>query len=113
MKKDDCKTPLSEVVHFSNIERKVLLTLSIIGLVGPNGIFVYYSLFRWSDFLSTLRDPVALSFIVEAFLVMGILAWCCAKLLSPRQGWLFVLFSLIGGLGFSLPVFLFKEASHR
>ncbi len=93
-------------VQFGRFERIALLALGGFGLIGPNGGFLYFTFFRWPEVLSTLRNPVALAFIVEAFFAMGILAYYFTKVSTSKNGMLFVALSLIGGLGFSVPVYL-------
>ncbi|NIN69522.1 MAG: hypothetical protein GTO63_33530 [Anaerolineae bacterium] len=93
-------------VQFGRSERIAFLVLGVFGLVGPNGVFLYYTFFRWPELLSTLRDPVALAFLSEAFLVMGILAYYFAKISPSRRWMVFIALSLIGGLAFSVPVVL-------
>jgi hypothetical protein len=54
-----------------------------------------------------MRNPVAAAFIFEAFVVMGLLAWLVRRFRIGVLPWaVFVLLSLVGGLAFSIPVFL-------
>lgn len=57
--------------------------------------------------------PLAVAFIAEAFFVMGILAYYFAKILSEKKWLVFIALSLIGGLGFSIPVFLVTNGSNE
>jgi hypothetical protein len=93
-------------------KQRLLLTLAaVFGLLGPNGVFLYYALFRRDDLLTAMRDPVTLAFVIEAFLVVALLAWYFAWRPLGRWGWkLFVVLSLVGGLGFGIPAFLLLNA---
>jgi hypothetical protein len=99
--------------EFSQIERIFLLGLGLLGLLGPNGVFLYFAFFRGSEFLATMRDPVAIAFMADAFLVMGILAYYFAKISTGKKGLIFIVLSLIGGLGFSVPAFLLTNGSNQ
>ena len=84
----------------------MLLVVALIGLVVPNGFFIYWiatGLDGWRDILS---NYLALGFILDAFMAMIILAVYFSKRPIGKHGaGTFVLLSLIGGLGFSLPMF--------
>lgn len=89
-------------------QEKLLLALAIFGLIVPNGIFLYYALVVPSALQATLRDPVALVFITEAFALMFLFAWLIQRLGLRAPGWLtFILMSLIGSMVFSIPAFLY------
>lgn len=101
----------NEQIHLSTGERRVLWVISLLGLLGPNGVFVYCAVFRWHDLPDALRNPVAAAFIFEAFVVMGLLAWMVRRFRIGVLPWsVFVVLSLIGGLAFSIPVFLLWRA---
>lgn len=91
----------------STNQRTALWAVALFGLLGPNGVFLYYALFRWNDLLAALQNPVTLAFVIEAFLVMGLLAVYFAWKPMGRWGWkTFIVLSLIGGLGFAIPAFV-------
>ena len=93
-------------------QRTALWAFALFGLLGPNGVFLYYAFFCWSDLLATLQHPVTLAFVVEAFLVMGLLAAYFAWKPLGRWGWkTFIVLSLIGGLGFAIPAFVAINAA--
>ncbi len=76
------------------------------GLLGPNGVFIYYLLLRPDDFQAAMRNPLTLAFIIEAFLVTALLAVLIARTGLGKWGWkAFIALSLIGGLGFSVPLY--------
>jgi hypothetical protein len=92
----------------SSRARVALSLVALFGLAGPNGVFLYYLAVHWNETWATLRHPAALAFVVEAFVVMGLVAVYVAHrpLGNGRFGWQsFVALSLLGGLAFSLPTF--------
>ena len=36
------------------MQRLFLCLAAVVFLLGPNGVFVYYALFRWNDFVTAL-----------------------------------------------------------
>lgn len=87
-----------------------LAIIAVIGLIGPNGVFLYFAFWRWTEFAQALRHPVTLAFVIESFIVMGLLAAYLARK-SERWGWKsFVVLSLIGGLGFGIPAIVLLNA---
>ncbi len=98
---------MKEPIELSAGERRVLWFICLLGLLGPNGVFVYCVLFRWHDLPEALKNPVAAAFIFEAFVVMGLLAWLVRRFRIGVLSWVaFVMLSLVGGLAFSVPAFL-------
>jgi hypothetical protein len=98
---------MPEPSNFNPRERLWLGVLAVAGLVGLNGVFVYSALYHRETVLAALRNPVALAFIVEAFVVMGLVAWLLGRWQRNRLGWgWFVLLTLIGGLAFGIPAVL-------
>jgi uncharacterized membrane protein len=83
-----------------------LLLIALFGLFVPNGIFIYWMLTEFNSMSDFFTNRLALGFILEAFLVLGMLTYYFAK--NPigkfKWPWL-VVFSLIGGLGFGLPFY--------
>lgn len=103
-----------EPLILSPSKRTFLGLAALFGLLGPNGVFVYYVLFRWNDLLAALRNPVTLAFVVEAFVVMALLAWFFTQRPLGRHGWkTFVLLSLIGGLGFGIPALVLLNSRRQ
>lgn len=93
--------------EFSRRERQVLWGIALVGLLGPNGVFLYCAFFQWETIPAALRNPVAAAFIFEAFVVMGLLAWGIRRFRLGVLSWVaFVVLSLAGGLAFSIPAFL-------
>lgn len=83
-----------------------LLLIALFGLFVPNGIFIYWLFTEFSSLGDVINNRLALGFIIEAFLVLGLLAYWFAKNPPGKIRWYwFVLLSLIGGLGFGLPFY--------
>lgn len=95
----------------SRAERASLIAVAVFGMLGPNAVFVYYGVSRRAEFMAAMRHPVGLSLLVDAMIAMTLLAWAIARSRRFRHGWeLFVGLSLLGGLVFSIPVFLLINA---
>ena len=83
-----------------------LLLTSLFGLVVPNGLFIYWALTEFSSIADVVNNKLALAFIIEAFLMLGIMTVYFARNPIGKLGWpWFVVFSLIGGLGFGIPFY--------
>lgn len=86
--------------------RAVLLSIAAFGLIVPNGMFLYYVFAQFSSLADVTGNLLALGFIIDAFMAMGLVALWFARNPIGRYSWkTFVLLSVIGGLGFSLPFF--------
>jgi hypothetical protein len=83
-----------------------LVLVALFGLLVPNGIFVYWLLTEFDGVAGVIGNRLALAFIIEAFLVLGIMAYYFARnpIGAVRWYW-FVVLSLIGGLGFGIPFY--------
>lgn len=80
--------------------------VALIGFIVPNGFFVYWLLFEFDGFGPILRDKLALGFILDVLLALILLAIYFAHHPLGRLKWpWFVVLSLLGGLGFSLPLY--------
>ena len=83
-----------------------LVLVALFGLLVPNGIFVYWLLTEFDGVGLVIANRLALAFIIEAFLVLGIMAYYFARYpIGPVRWYWFVALSLIGGLGFGLPFY--------
>jgi hypothetical protein len=91
-----------------------LLVVAFIGLVGPNGLFLYWLFVDFNGIATILQDKLAIAFITDAFLATGVLAFLFAR--SPigevRWPW-FVMLSLAGGLGFSIPFYVWLNRAGK
>ncbi len=83
-----------------------LLIIAFFGLLVPNGIFVYWLLNDFHSLSDFTNNRLAVPFIVEAFVVMFLMAYWFAKNPPGKVKWYwFIVLSLIGGIGFSIPLF--------
>lgn len=93
----------------------ILLLIALFGLFVPNGLLLYWLLNEFNGLADIVQNKLALAFILDAFLVLGLLAYYFSSRPIGRVKWFwFVLLSLIGGMGFSLPFYWWlnkREAS--
>lgn len=83
-----------------------LVAVALFGLLVPNGIFVYWMLAEFNGVGPVVENKLALAFMIEAFLVLGIMTVYFARNPIGRVKWYwFVVLSLIGGLGFGIPFY--------
>ena len=98
---------MTTVPQYTPRERVALVALAAFGFVALNGTFVYALIARPRALAEALANPVALAFIVEALVMVAVLAYLLARWKVSRRSWVwFVALSLIGGLAFALPVVL-------
>lgn len=91
-----------------------LWALALLGLLGLNGAFVYGVLTQPEGLALALTNPVAAAFVLEAFVMTAFGAWALARLGYRRPGpGAFVLLSLLGGLAFSVPLFVVLQLRKR
>ncbi len=84
----------------------ILLIIALFGLVVPNGFFLYWLLYEYDGLANVAQNKLALAFIIDAFLAMGLLAYAFARKPLGRVKWYwFIVLSILGGLGFSLPLY--------
>ena len=83
-----------------------LLAIALFGLIVPNGLFLYWLVYEYDGVMGVAQNKLAVAFILDAFLVMGLLAYYFAGNPAGRFKWYwFVVLSLSGGLGFSVPLY--------
>jgi hypothetical protein len=93
-------------LEYSARERFWLWALAGAGLIGANGAFIY-GLMRPGTLADALSNPIALSFVVEALALMGVLAYLMTRWGVTRLSWpWFVVLSLVGSMAFALPIVL-------
>ncbi len=98
-------------MQFTRSQRILLVIFAVTGLIGPNGIFLYFALTDRAALLQALHDPVAMVFMGEAFLLLVLFAWLIKIRDLTRPGWLtFTVLSLLGSMAFSVPAFLLLHA---
>lgn len=91
-----------------------LLLIALFGLLVPNGLFIVWLLTEFNGIGPVLHNHLALGFILDAFMAMALLSVYFAR--KPigvvRWPW-FVVLSLVGGLGFSLPFYWWLNTRDR
>lgn len=84
----------------------ILLVIALFGLLVPNGIFIYWLFTEFRGVGEVLQNKLAVAFIIDAFLAMFLIAYYFARHPIGKVKWYwFVVLSIIGGLGFSLPFY--------
>ena len=84
------------------------LVASIVGFVLINLPFLYYAFIETAVYDAAMANPLALVFMVEAFLLLALFAFLIAKLGWKRPGWgLFIVLSILGSMAFSVPFMLY------
>lgn len=84
----------------------LLLLVSAFGFVVPNGFFIYWLLFEFNGFGPVMQDKLALGFILDVFIALILLSVYFAYHPLGRVRWpWFLVLSLLGGFGFSLPLY--------
>jgi hypothetical protein len=85
----------------------ILLGVALFGLIVPNGMFIYWLLREYPGFEAAMQNKPAVALMIDAFMAVGLLAWHFAREPGGRFKWpWFVVLSLVGGLGFSLPMYV-------
>ena len=91
-----------------------LLLIALFGLFVPNGIFIYWLFTEYNGMSDVLNNKLALAFIIEAFLVLGLMSVYFARNPIGRFKWYwFIVLSLIGGLGFGIPFYYWWSQRER
>jgi hypothetical protein len=94
-------------MQYTSRERARLSTLALVSFVGLNGVFLWAMLSRPQLAVAAFQNPVAVAFIAEAFVLVGVLACLLARWRVSQMHWRwFVLLALVGGIAFALPVML-------
>jgi hypothetical protein len=92
----------------------ILLLVSLFGLIVPNGLFLYWLIAEYSGVRAVLENHLALAFMIDAMMTLVLLSVYFAKRPIGRVGWqTFALLSIVGGLGFSLPLYWWLNTSRR
>ena len=94
---------------FTKCESTVLITLAMIGLIIPNGVFLYYFLSDQTITNQALSNPISLVFIIEAFVLMFLFAWLLKKVDCQKPTPIsFIVLSLLGSMVFSVPLSIYS-----
>jgi hypothetical protein len=84
-----------------------LIIIALFGLLIPNGLFVYWTLYEFKNVSDVLTNYLAVAFMLDAALAVGLLSYLFAiRPLGPVRWPWFILFSILGGLGFSIPFYI-------
>lgn len=97
------------ILELTRFQRIVLLVVAFLALLGPNALYLYYAFTQPELNQEALNNPIALAFMIEAMMLLGLFLWFVYRV---TRSWLSVLLYLIlaflGSLAFSLPMFLFR-----
>jgi hypothetical protein len=92
----------------------ILILVSLFGLLVPNGLFLYWLFVEFDSVAAVFQNHLALAFIIDAVITLVLLAVYFAKRpIGPVKWQTFVLLSLVGGLGFSLPLYWWLNMRSR
>jgi len=98
---------MANEIEYSDRERFWLWCLSVFGFSAVNVAFLYGTFFQPDALANALTNPIALAFIVEGLVLMGVLAYLLSKWRVARLHWgWFVGLSLLGSMAFALPIVL-------
>ena len=104
---------MREEVDYSPREHFWLWTLSVFGFLAVNGAFVY-GLLQPGAMAVAMTNPLALAFMGEALVLVGVIAYLLSKWRVNRLSWgWFVLLSLLGSIAFALPIVLLWRSAGR
>lgn len=70
---------MANEIEYSSRERFWLWCLSMRGFSAVNVVFLYGTFFQPKAMANAFANPLALAFIVEAFVLMGVLAYLLSK----------------------------------
>lgn len=83
-----------------------LLLFAFFGLIVGDGLFIYWLVHDFQGFGAVIQDRLALSFIIDATLTLGLLTVYFARTPPGRYRWpWFLALSLVGGLCFGVPFY--------
>ena len=98
---------MRHAICYAPAERFWLAALGVFGFFVVNGAFAYGLLFQPGALTAVLTNPLAVAFIVEALVLVGVFAYLFERWGVSRLGWgWFVLLSLLGSMAFAIPVVL-------
>ena len=84
-----------------------LLPVAAFGLLVPNGLFIHWLVSDFSSFDQVLSNRLAVAFMLDLAVATALLTYLVAvKPFGPIRWPWFLLLSLSGGLGFSIPFYL-------
>jgi hypothetical protein len=84
-----------------------LLLVAVFGLLVPNGLFIQWLATEFSGIDDVFSNKLAVAFMLDAAMATGLIAYVFAIRPIGRVKWpWFVVFSIVGGLGFSIPFYV-------
>lgn len=88
----------------------ILLAIALFGLIVPNGLFLYWLVYEYDGVMNVAQNKLAVAFMLDAFLTMGLLGYYFAGNPVGRFKWYwFVALSLLGGVGIQHSILLVVE----
>jgi hypothetical protein len=94
-------------IRYSRREQICLWFLSLFNLILVNGAFLYGLFYRPAAMQAALSNPISAAFILEAFIMLGLLAYLFTRWGVSRLAWPWLVgLALLGGLAFAVPVVL-------
>ena len=83
-----------------------LLIIATFGFVAPNVFLLYWLFYEYDGLAHIAHNNLALAFIIDALIAMGLLAYSFAtKPIGKVRWYWFVVLSLAGGMAFSIPFY--------
>jgi hypothetical protein len=80
--------------------------IALLGFLVPNSFLIYWLAFEFHGLEAVLQDRLALAFILDVLFALIVLSGYFARHpVGPVRWPWFVVLSLLGGLGFSLPLY--------
>lgn len=99
-------------LNLTRTERTVLLVVAILAFLGPNGMYLYFTVTQPELNQEALSNPISLAFMIEAMMLLGLFLWYVFR---TTRSWLSVMLYLVlaflGSLAFSLPLFMSRKSS--
>ncbi|MCO5143894.1 MAG: hypothetical protein M9962_12455 [Oligoflexia bacterium] len=91
-------------------QQKILMIVAVVALLGPNALYLY-ALFKDPSLnVSAMQNPVALAFMIEAMMLLGLFLWYVwIQTQSIAKVMTYLILSFIGSLAFSFPYFLYRQ----
>lgn len=98
-------------IELSSVARWTLLLFAIIAAIGPNGLYLYFTMTQPGLNQAAVQNPVAQAFMIEAMMLLGIFLWYVYRQTrSWLQVLLYLVLSFVGSLAFSFPLFLYRNS---
>ena len=103
-----------QTMELSKKSRHSLLLFALIALLGPNGLYLQTLLTNPELNDAAMKNPIALAFIIEAFMLFGLfLYFIFKKTGSWMKVYIYLFMTFCGSLAFSFPLFIYLESTQR